>query len=51
MKIKTRIKAGLDATCPRWGCGTNHNQTMVRGLKIKTNVKAGESTGDLRVGH
>lgn len=33
MKIKANVKAG--ALAP------NHNQTMARGLKVKTNVKAG----------
>ena len=45
MKIKTNVKAGArtgdiiigsTATLP-----PNHNQTMARGLKVKTNVKAG----------
>jgi hypothetical protein len=33
MNIKTNVKAGM--------LTKNHNQTLVRGLKIKTNVKAG----------
>jgi len=33
MKIKTNVKAS--------GIGQQHNQTMGRGLKVKTNVKAG----------
>jgi hypothetical protein len=40
MKIKTSIKAGAGAVHH-----TNHNQTAVRGLKVKTNVKAGHSDG------
>jgi len=33
MKIKTDVKAGM------WK--PQHNQTLARGLKVKTNVKAG----------
>jgi hypothetical protein len=36
MKIKTRVKAG------KADDEHNHNQTLVRGLKVKTNVKAGD---------
>jgi hypothetical protein len=35
MKIKTNVKSGLR------GDSMNHNQTVARGLKVKTNVKAG----------
>ena len=35
MKIKTNVKAG--------GLTTNHNQTVVRGLKVKSSVKAGST--------
>ena len=35
MKINTNVKAG------DWALNSNHNQTVARGLKVKTNVKAG----------
>jgi len=38
MRIKTNIKAG-GIKVPQ--SGENHNQTVARGLKVKTNVKAG----------
>ena len=40
MKIKTNVKAGI---CVRKAGGDtgNHNQTLARGLKVKTSVKAG----------
>jgi hypothetical protein len=37
MKIKSNVKAGAMGT----RATINHNQTATRGLKVKTNVKAG----------
>ena len=39
MKTKTNVKAGVLGWCH------NHNQTVSRGLKVKTNVKAGCQDG------
>ena len=48
MKIKTKVKAGssngdilIGSTAKSGEQQSQHNQTMARGLKVKTNVKAG----------
>ena len=28
LKVKSQVKAGVN--CPAWGCGENHNETLVR---------------------
>ena len=45
MKIKSNIKAGF-AHGSGGGAGRiNHNQTVSRGLKVKSNIKAGRKAG------
>jgi len=39
LKIKTNLKAGQ--AFPPGPSLANHNQTVARGIKVKTNVKAG----------
>jgi len=45
MKIKTNVKAGASNGDIVIGTtatsGSNHNQTVARGLKVKTGIKAG----------
>ena len=39
MKIKTNVKTGAGGLPGM--TGTNHNQTVAKGLQVKSNVKAG----------
>jgi hypothetical protein len=41
MKIKSNVKAGATGGAGAGRMPQNHNQTVSRGLKVKTNVKAG----------
>ena len=43
MKIKTHVKVG--------GMQLQHNQKLARGMKVKTNIKAGIQAGDSNGGH
>jgi hypothetical protein len=48
MKIKTNVKVGatngdIYVGWPHGCGGNNHNQTVARGLKVKTSIKAGPS--------
>jgi len=36
MKVRTNVKGGM-----RKAGADNHNQTITRGVRVKTNVKAG----------
>jgi hypothetical protein len=43
MRIKTNVKAGKQGgDCDEFGCGTNHNQTVAKGLRVKSKIKAGK---------
>ena len=44
MKIKTKVKAGKHHDNKNHEWTLQHNQTIARGLKVKTNVKAGDMT-------
>jgi hypothetical protein len=44
MKIKTNVKAGVNSDGAGQGSGLQHNQTMARGLKVKSGVKVGIMT-------
>ena len=51
MKIKTNVKASRGTVWPPPPPPPpNHNQTVAKGLKVKTDVKAGATNGDVRVG-
>src|SRR5262245_42833105 len=46
MKIKTNVKAGAWSVKDDPPAGRNNNQTAARGLKVKTDVKAGGGIRD-----
>lgn len=46
MKIKTNVKADTGDSLTN-----NHNQTAARGLKVKTNIKAGPTAVERGVNH
>jgi hypothetical protein len=45
MKIRSNVKAGIGDP------GSNHNQTITRGVRVRTNVKAGSADRPVSTNH